>query len=132
MKKMMKRLAVVLCLVFVVSALAACGSDSGSTSGSNGSSESASSGKTDILTGSWRQESDMDGNWVFTFGDGKAKLVGETTGFTGEGTYKLDEANGKVTVMIDGWSAEKEFTYTLTGDNLKLVSTYASYDLKKQ
>ena len=127
MKKMMKKLAVVLCLVFVVSALTACGGDSKSTDGG-----SSDSGKTDILTGSWRQESDMDGNWVFTFSDGKAKLVGETTGFTGEGTYKLDEANGKVTVMIEGWSAEKEFTYTLNGNNLKLVSTYASYDLNKQ
>ena len=131
MKKMMKKLAVVLCLVFVVSALTACGGDSKSTdsTSANGSSDS---GKTDILTGSWRQESEMDGNWVFTFSDGKAKLVGETTGFTGEGTYKLDEANGKVTVMIEGWSAEKEFTYTLNGNNLKLVSTYASYDLNKQ
>ncbi|MBR6172633.1 MAG: hypothetical protein IKQ49_05620 [Eubacterium sp.] len=132
MKKMMKKLAVVFCLVFVISALAACGSDSGSTSSSGSANTESSSGKTDIVTGTWKQVSDMDGTWIFTFGDGKAKLVGETTGFTGEGTYTLDEANGKLNVMIDGWTAPKDFTYTLNGNNLKLVSTYASYDLTKQ
>ena len=129
MKKMMKKLVIVFCVLFAVGALTACGSDSGSTSG--GSADTGS-GKTDIVTGSWKQVSDMDGTWIFTFGDGKAKLVGETTGFTGEGTYTLDEANGKLNVMIEGWTAPKDFTYTLNGNNLKLVSTYASYDLTKQ
>ncbi len=117
MKKMMKKLAVVFCLLMVVSAMAACGS----------------SGKTDAITGTWKQTNEVDGNWIFTFSDGsKAKLVGETTGFTSDGTYVLDEANKKVTVTLDGWTDPKEFTYTLEGTSLKLVSTYASFDLVKQ
>ena len=116
MSKMMKKVALVLCVVMVLSVFTACGG-----------------GKTDAITGTWKQTDEVNGNWVWTFkGGSKAKLVGETTGFESEGTYTLDEANGKVTITLDSWSETKEYSYTLNGNNLDLEETYSSYHLVKQ
>ncbi len=130
MKKLMKKLTVVLCLMMLGCMLVACGDDKGGSSSSSGSGDS---GKTDAITGTWKQTDEVNGNWVWTFSDGsKAKLVGETTGFESNGTYKLDEANKKVTVTLEKWTDPTEFTYTLNGTSLKLEAKYNSYDLVKQ
>ena len=116
MKKLAKKLVVVLCLVMLATTFAACGG-----------------GKTDAVTGTWKQTDDVDGNWTFTFSDGsKVKFVGETTGFESEGTYTLDEANKKLTVTLEKWDAPKEFSYTLDGTTLDLEETYTHYHLIKQ
>ena len=52
--------------------------------------------------------------------------------FESEGTYVLDEANKKLKVNLEGWSAEKEYDYTLDGDVLDLKETYSSFHLIKQ
>ena len=119
MKKLTKKLAVVLCLMMLATALVGCGG--------------GDSGKTDAVTGTWKQTDEVDGNWVFTFSGGsKVKFVGETTGFESEGTYVLDEANKKLTVTLEKWDNPKEFTYTLNGNTLDLKETYANYHLIKQ
>ncbi len=129
MKKVTKKLALLLCLVMLATVLVACGDkkDGDSNSGSG------DSGKTDAITGTWKQTSEQDGNWIWTFSDGsKAKLVGETTGFESEGTYKLDEANKKVHVSLEKWDNEKDYDYTLDGNNLTLKETYSTFNLVKQ
>ena len=134
MKKMTRKLVVLLCFVMLGTALAACGdSKNTSTEGSTqGSTEAENSGKTDAVTGTWKQTDEVDGNWVWTFSGGKAKLDGETTGFSSEGTYTLDEANKKLKVKLDGWTDEKEYDYTLDGTTLDLKEKYSSYHLIKQ
>ena len=127
MKKMMKKLTVVLCLMMMGIMMAACGDSK------SGSSESTDSGKTDAITGTWKQTDEVNGNWVWTFKDGsKAHLPGETTGFESDGTYKLDEANKKVTITLEKWSDPKDYSYTLNGTSLKLEAPLSSYDLVKQ
>ncbi|MCR4839397.1 MAG: hypothetical protein K5897_10785, partial [Eubacterium sp.] len=89
MKKVTRKLALLLCLVMLATALVACG---GSSDGG-----SSDSGKTDAVTGTWKQTDEVNGDWTWTFSGGsKAKLVGNTTGFESEGTYTLDEANKKL------------------------------------
>ena len=125
MKKLSMKLALLLCLVMVTTLLTACGGED------SGSKEDDS--KKDAVTGTWKQTDEMDGDWTFTFSNGsKAKLVGDTTGFESEGTYVLDEANKKLKVNLEGWSAEKEYDYTLDGDVLDLKETYSSFHLIKQ
>ena len=120
MKKVTKKLVLLLCLVMLTTLLTACG----------GSEENE---KKDAITGTWKQTDEMDGDWTWTFSKGsKAKLVGDTTGFESEGTYVLDEANKKLKVNLEGWSAEKEYDYTLDGDVLDLKETYTSFHLIKQ
>ena len=115
MKKITKKLALLLCVCMLAGVLCACG------------------GKTDAITGTWKQTDEIDGDWTWTFSDGsKAKLHGDTTGFDGEGTYTLDETNKKLKVKIEGWTDEKEYDYTLNGDTLDLKETYSSYHLIKQ
>ena len=119
MKKLTMKLALLLCLVMVTTLLTACGGEDDS--------------KKDAVTGTWKQTDAMDGDWTWTFSKGsKAKLVGDTTGFESEGTYVLDEANKKLKINLEGWSAEKEFDYTLEGDVLDIKETYTSYHLIKQ
>lgn len=119
MKKFTKMIALLLCFVMLGATLTACGDGDG--------------GKSDAITGTWKQTDEVNGNWTWTFSGGKkAKLVGETTGFESEGTYTLDEANKKVKVNLDSWSEEKEYTYTLNGNTLDLEETYSSYHLEKQ
>ena len=126
MKKVTRKLALLLCLVMLAATLAACGSDSGNTGSSD-------SGKTDAVTGTWKQTDEVNGDWTWTFSDGsKAKLVGNTTGFESDGTYTLDEANKKLKVKMDKWDAEKEYDYTLNGTTLDLNEKYSSYHLTKQ
>lgn len=117
MKKRFRRLAALLCLAVVVCmVLAACGGG----------------GAKDAISGTWKQTDEINGNWEWTFDGGKCKLVGETTGFEGEGTYTLDETAKKVTITVDGWENPIEYTYTLDGNNLSLDSDYSSYKLVKQ
>lgn len=117
MKRVATKLALLLCLVMVVTLLTACGEEE----------------KADAITGTWKQTDEIDGDWTWTFSKGsKAKLVGNTTGFESEGTYVLDETNKKLKVNLEGWSAEKEFDYTLDGDVLDIKETYTSFHLIKQ
>ena len=126
MKKILKLTIAAMLAVFSIMMLAGCGSDSSS-------SESSESSKTaDILSGTWKQTDEMNGDWTWTFDGGSCKLVGNTTGFESEGTYKLDESAGKVTVTLEGWTDTKEYNYTLNGDKLDLEETYSSYHLVKQ
>ena len=116
MKKAMSVISLILVLVLALSVFTAC-----------------DSGPKDAVAGTWKQTDKVDGNWTWTFdGKGKCTLEGETTGFKGEGTYKLDETAKTLTVNIEGWSAEKVFNYTLTDTNLDMEETYASYHLVKQ
>ena len=120
MKKVTRKLALLLCLVMLATALVACGG-------------SSDSGKTDAVTGTWKQTDDVNGDWTWTFSGGsKAKLVGNTTGFESEGTYTLDEANKKLKIKLEKWDAEKEYDYTLNGTTLDLNEKYSSYHLTKQ
>ena len=113
--KLRKKLALLLCGLMLMGILAACG------------------GKTDAFTGTWKQTDEVNGNWTWTFSDGsKAKLVGETTGFQSEGTYKVDESAKKITITLKDWSETKEYSYTLDGNNLELKEKYSGYKLKKQ
>ncbi len=122
MKKFTKRLALLLCLVMLATMLTACGDDGDSKGGS-----------ADEITGTWKQTDEVNGNWTWTFSDGKkARLQGETTGFDSNGTYELDEANKKVKVTLDNWSDTKEYTYTLNGNTLDLNETYSNFHLEKQ
>ena len=124
MKKVTRKLALLLCLVMLATALVACGGSDGGSS---------DSGKTDAVTGTWKQTDEVNGDWTWTFSDGsKAKLVGNTTGFESDGTYTLDEANKKLKVKLDKWDAEKEYDYTLNGTTLDLTEKYSSYHLTKQ
>ena len=127
MKKVTKKLVVLLCMIMLMTALAACGDKKDGDSASDGGSAS-----TDAVTGTWKQTDEVNGNWTWTFDGGKATLVGETTGFKGEGTYTLDEANKKLTVTLEKWDAPKEFSYTLDGNTLDLQETYTHYHLLKQ
>ncbi len=112
--KLRKKLALLLCGLLIMGALAAC------------------VGKKAAIDGTWKQTDEVNGNWVWTFDNGKAKLVGETTGFTSEGKYELDENNKKLKVTLKDWSETKEYDYTLNGDTLDLKEKYSSYHLKKQ
>ena len=125
MKKAMSVISLILVLVLALSVFTAC--DSSTDGGSTDSTPK------DAVAGTWKQTDKVDGNWTWTFdGKGKCTLEGETTGFKGEGTYKLDETAKTLTVNIEGWSAEKVFNYTLTDTNLDMEETYASYHLVKQ
>ena len=124
MKHLSKALALILAVAMLAAAMVACG-------GNSGSGDSGSSG--DILSGSWKQTDEVNGDWVWTFdGAGKCTLEGITTGFKGDGTYKLDESAKTVTVDMEAWDDVKEYTYTLDGDKLDLDSTYSTYHLVKQ
>ena len=113
--KLKKTICLLLCGLLIMGALAGCGC-----------------GKKAAIDGTWKQTDEVNGNWTWTFNAGKAKLVGETTGFTSEGTYEIDESNKKLKVTLKDWSSTKEYTYTLEGDTLDLKETYSSYHLKKQ
>ena len=117
MKKIIAVFSVILCAMLLCGMLAACGDEQ----------------PKDVLAGDWKQTDEIDGNWIWTFdGKGKCHLNGETTGFQTDGTYVLDEAAGTLTVNMDGWDAEKVYTYTLADTVLDLDSLYSSYHLIKQ
>lgn len=127
MKNISKALALILAVAMLATLMAACGEKKDDAK-SDGGAASA-----DILSGTWKQTDEVNGDWTWTFdGAGKCKLVGDTTGFSGDGTYQLDEGKKQVTVKIDGWDDEKVYDYTLDGDKLDLKSTYSSYHLTKQ
>lgn len=124
---MKKVLALILALAMMATLMAACG-DKKDDSKSDGGSAASS----DILTGTWKQTDEVNGDWTWTFdGAGKCTLHGDTTGFDGEGTYSLDESAKTVTVKIDAWDNEKVYDYTLDGDKLDLDSAYSTYHLVK-
>jgi len=126
MKTLSRVLALVLAVMMLASFMAACGDKK------DGGSEGDTASK-DILAGSWKQTDEVNGDWVWTFdGAGKCTLEGITTGFTGDGTYKLDESAKTVTVDMEAWDDVKEYSYTLDGDKLDLDSTYSTYHLVKQ
>lgn len=88
----------------------------------------------DRIVGTWSQTDEIDGNWTWTFEkDGKCKLVGETTGFESEGTYRFEgEGIGKIYINLKDWTEEKTFTYTVTEKVLDLEETYSSFHCLKQ
>ncbi|MBQ9233255.1 MAG: hypothetical protein IJ167_04370 [Lachnospiraceae bacterium] len=120
MKRFSKKLSLLLCVVMLAAALCGCGKDS-------------DGGSKDAIAGTWKQTDEINGDWTWTFdGKGKCTLKGDTTGFSSNGTYTLDEAGGKVTVDLESWMDKKEYSYTLNGNNLDLEETYSSYHLIKQ
>lgn len=124
MKHLSKALALIIAITMLATLMVACG-------GSNDSGSSGGSG--DIFSGTWKQTDEVNGDWTWTFdGAGKCKLVGDTTGFSGEGTYSIDETAKTATVKIEAWDEEKVYDYTLDGDKLDLESKYSSYHLVKQ
>lgn len=119
MKTISKVLAVVLMITMVACVMAACGGNSG--------------GSSDMLSGTWKQTDEVNGDWTWTFdGAGKCTLVGITTGIETNGTYTLDETAKTVTVNMELWDDEKVYDYALDGDKLDLTSTYSTYHLVKQ
>ena len=90
--------------------------------------------KDDRIIGTWKQTDDVDGNWTWTFEEnGKCRLVGETTGFDSEGTYRIEEGNvGKIHINLDGWSEEKLFSYVATSKVLDLEEAFSSFHCYKQ
>lgn len=125
MKQLSKILALILAIAMIAALTAACGGDK-----KDGSGDAAA--KTDAVTGTWKQTDDVNGDWTWTFGDGKAHLIGDTTGFDGTGTYVIDENAKTLTVNMEAWDDEKVYTYTLDGDKLDLDSKYSTYHLVKQ
>ena len=119
MKVFTRVIAVLMLVAMVACVMAACGEKSY---------------KDTRIIGTWKQTDDVDGNWIWTFEDnGKCKLVGETTGFSGEGTYRIeDETSGKIHINIQGWDKEKIFSYTCTEKVLDLEEAYSSYYCIKQ
>lgn len=130
MKHLSKVLALILAVAMIATFMVACG-DKKDEGGSAQTPDNG--GASDILSGTWKQTDEVNGDWTWTFdGAGKCTLVGDTTGFSGEGTYQLDEGAKTVTVKIDAWDDEKVYDYTLDGDKLDLDSTYSTYHLVKQ
>ena len=115
-KSISKVIALVIILAMASAFLAACGG----------------SAPADAVTGTWKQTDATNGDWTWTFGGGKCKLVGDTTGFESEGTYVLDEKAGTLTGDMKKWDDKREFTYKVDGDKLDLESKYSSYHLVKQ
>ena len=122
MKVLTRAIAVLMLVAMLAALMAACGEDN-------------SKGYTDPnILGTWKQTDEVDGNWIWTFNeDGTCKLVGETTGFTSEGTYKIEnDTNGKIHINLDGWSEEQLFTYTATTKKLNLTGLNVEYYCDKQ
>ena len=127
MKNISKVLALILAVAMMATLMVACGDKK------DDAKPESSAAAADILSGSWKQTDEVNGDWTWTFdGAGKCKLVGDTTGFSGDGTYKLDESAKTVTVNMEAWDDEKVYEYTLEGDTLDLKSTYSNYHLVKQ
>lgn len=86
------------------------------------------------VVGTWKQTDEIDGDWTWTFNeDGTCRLVGDTTGFDSEGTYKMEaEGIGKIYITLNDWDAEKLFTYAVTPKVLDLEETYSSFHCFKQ
>lgn len=90
-----------------------------------------------VIEGVWLQEDETNGDWQWSFdGGNKCTLKGITTGFSGNGTYSVDETAKTVTVCMNEWDSEKVYTYTLTSTlsdtMLDLEEKYSSYKLVKQ
>lgn len=127
MKNISKVLALILAVAMMATLMVACGDKKDDAKTESGAAAA------DILSGSWKQTDEVNGDWTWTFdGAGKCKLVGDTTGFSGDGTYKLDESAKTVTVNMEAWDDEKVYNYTLEGDTLDLKSAYSNYHLVKQ
>ncbi len=128
MKHLSKALALILAIAMVATFMVACGGKKDDAKSDGGSTAPA-----DFLEGSWKQTDAVNGDWTWTFdGAGKCKLVGDTTGFESEGTYKLDESAKTLTVEMEKWDAGKVYNYTLNGDKLDFEEKFSSYHLVKQ
>lgn len=97
----------------------------------------ACGGKKDVLSGKWEGSSaDTPATW--TFDDGKCKLsldYGSDFIMDNEGTYKIDEKAGTVTIEMKLWDEAKVYEYKLDGSKLTLTATdefSPSYDLTKK
>lgn len=119
MKTFTKVVAVLLAIVAVASLMAACGEKNHID---------------EKLVGTWKQTDDVEGNWIWTFNnDGTCKLVGETTGFSDEGTYLIENPdNGKIKIKLSTWSEESLFSYTATSKSMILENFEVSYYCDKQ
>lgn len=115
MKRTCKLLALLMAVAMIASVLAACG----------GSSK-------DAFAGTWVENDEEYGaTYTWTF-DGSGKCTFDNTILSQEGTYKIDESAGTVTIKLELWDAEIVYTYTLTDTALDLNSTYSTYKLTKQ
>lgn len=131
MKQLSKVLSLILAVVLLASVAVACGDKKDDAK--SGDKSGGSAATSDVLTGTWKQTDEVNGDWEWTFdGAGKCKLVGITTGFESEGTYKLDEGAKTVSVDMESWDNVKVYAYTLEGDNLDLNSDYSNYHLVKE
>ena len=109
MKKLTKTIALLALSVLMLMCVCACGKKGGEQG--------------DALEGTWYFQSPDYGDVTATF-DGKGKMTwGYDCGFTysDEGTYQLQDG-GKITLKLDGWSAEQVATYTLDGNTLTIKS----------
>ena len=102
-----------------------------------GKNELGLNGDNDVIEGTWKQTDKTNGDWVWTFdGKGSCHLQGITVGFESDGSYTVDASAATVTVNLDGWDAQKVYTYklkkTLSDEVLDLNEAGSSYHLKKQ
>lgn len=85
------------------------------------------------LVGTWKQTSDDDGNWTWTFNDdGTCKLEGDN--FSSDGTYLIEsEDSGKIKISLDQWNEkDQQFTFSVTDKKLILQSFDNIYTCDKQ
>jgi len=130
----MKKIAIILALVLLVSVtLVGCKKDEVSSNSNGGD---AASTQKDVLSGTWESEESYGAVYTWSFdGSGNCSLLLSSEGEAltdQEGTYVLDEAKGTIEVMLELWSDATEFEYTLSGTTLELTSTYADYSLTKK
>ena len=83
-------------------------------------------GKSNELVGTWKGLSDGESRGdqieaTFVFKDGDEVEYSNEFGFTGTGTYKIED--NKVTINIDLWTNEKVYEFKVDGDKLSLKAT---------
>lgn len=133
MNKMTKTVALIALSVLMLMCLCACAKKDGDSNGdSNGDSIGDSIGDTvsdsvkkgDALEGTWYFQSPDYGDVTATFdGNGKMTWGYDCSGivYNDKGTYQHQDGE-KITLKLDGWSAEQVATYTLDGNTLTITS----------
>ena len=113
---MKKFLALVMILAMGICVLTACG------------------GKKDALSGTWVEENNTDYGTVTWDFDGSGKCSLKNDYFSGDGEYTIKD-DSTVNIKIDIWDAAKDYTYEISGDELKLTDPTGvapNYTLKKK
>lgn len=83
-------------------------------------------GKSNDLIGTWKGLSDGESRGdqieaTFVFGSNDEVEYSNEFGFSGKGTYKIED--NKVTIKIDLWENEKVYEFKVDGDKLSLKAT---------